>query len=144
MFETKGETKTYRDLDVIFREGDSGTEMYVIKSGKVQITKKMQGIVVKIAVLEPGDFFGEMALLENQPRAATTTALGKVEVSAYDKDALAEGIKGDQTLAFKLLEAMGQRVRRIDEEVTRLIAKGLLPKEEAQKIRRYTFAGTFD
>lgn len=144
MFEGKGETRTYRDLEVIFREGEPGSEMYLIKSGKVKITKKMQGIIAKIAVLEPGEFFAEMALFENQPRSATATALGKVELVAYDKATLTESIKEDPALALTMLEAMSRRVRSIDEEVTRLIAKGLLPKEEAEKIRRYTFAGTYN
>lgn len=144
MFEAEGEKRTYRDLEVIFREGDSGNEMYFIKSGKVKITKKLQGVIAKIAVLEAGDFLGEMALWENHPRSATATAIGKVEAIAYEREALAQGIKEDPQVAFEMLAAMGQRLRKVDEEVTRLIAKGLLPKAEAEKIRRYTFAGTYD
>ncbi len=144
MLKAKGETKSYRDLEVIFREGDTGKEMYIIKSGKVKITKKMRGLVANIAVLEPGDFFAEMALFEDSPRSATATAMGKVEVIAYDKNALAESIKEDPGIAFKMLEVMSKRIRKIDDEVTGLIIKGLLPKEEAEKIRRYTFAGTYD
>lgn len=144
MFEAKGETRTYRDLEMIFREGDPGNEMFLIKSGKVKITKKIQGIVANIAVLGPGEFFAEMTLFDNQPRSATATAVGRAELVAYDRAALAESIKGDPNVAFAMLEAMSRRMRKIDDEMTRLIAKGLLPKEEAEKIRRYTFAGTYD
>jgi CRP-like cAMP-binding protein len=144
LFEAKGETRAYRDLEVIFREGDPGSEMFVIKSGKVKITKKVRGIVANIAVLQPGDFLAEMALFDDQPRSATATAVGRVELITYDKDSLGESIKGDPAMAFRMLETMSKRLRKIDDEVATLIAKGLLPKEEAERIRRYTFAGTFD
>jgi CRP-like cAMP-binding protein len=142
--EAKGETRSYRDLDVIFREGDSGEEMFLIKSGKVKITKKTSGIVANIAVLEPGDFFAEMSLFDDKPRSATATALGRVELLAYDRDSLRETVQSDPTVALKMLETMSHRLRKIDAEVAALIAKGLLPREEAERIRRYTFSGTFD
>lgn len=144
MLEEGGIPKTYRDLEVIFHEGDAGDEMYVIKKGKVKLTKKMQGIMTKVAVLEDGDFFGEMALFEDAPRSATAIALGKVQVVSYNKDALTQHIKNDPTIALKMLKAMSQRVRKMGDEATALTVKGLLPKEAADKIKRYTFAGTYD
>ena len=69
---TASRTRIYRK-GPIFREGDDGSTMFVIKSGRVMITKNMYGIMVKIAELGPGDHFGEMSLLEGQPRSATAT-----------------------------------------------------------------------
>lgn len=143
MIEGEGKIRTYRDLDVIFREGDPGDEMYVIKTGKVKLTKKVQGVVANIATLEAGDFLAEMALFDSQPRSATATASGKVELVAYDKAALAESIKADPSIALEMLGTMSGRLREIDDEVAKLVAKGLLPKGDAQNIRRYTYAGTY-
>ena len=57
----------YSKGEIIFHEGDLGNEMYVIQSGKVRIFKNISGIDQTLAVLEKGDFFGEMAVLEGIP-----------------------------------------------------------------------------
>ena len=59
----------------VFQEGDVGTEMYIIASGKVRISKMVQGVGEEaLAVLEPGSYFGEMALIDDTPRSADATA----------------------------------------------------------------------
>ena len=55
---------------VLFNEGDEGEEMYIIRSGKVAIKKRVAHGEITVAVLEKGDFFGEMAMLERIPRTA--------------------------------------------------------------------------
>src|SRR5574341_277360 len=55
---------------VLFNEGDEGEEMYIIRSGKVAIKKRVAHGEIVVAVLEKGDFFGEMAMLEHIPRTA--------------------------------------------------------------------------
>ncbi|HON89140.1 MAG TPA: cyclic nucleotide-binding domain-containing protein, partial [Spirochaetales bacterium] len=59
---------------VVFCEGMPGTELYIIQKGSVKITKIVENTEVLLAVLKPGDIFGEMALLENKPRSATAIA----------------------------------------------------------------------
>src|SRR5258708_23245077 len=61
---------------VLFREGDRGATMYVMRSGKVKIWKHISDTELTLAVLGPGEFFGEMALLEGLPRSAGA-ALGE-------------------------------------------------------------------
>ena len=56
---------------VLFHEGDDGDDMYIIQSGRVAIKKKVKDGETTLAVLEKGDFFGEMAILERLPRSAT-------------------------------------------------------------------------
>ena len=61
---------------VLFHEGDSGEDMFIIQSGKVAIKKRVKdGGDATLAVLEKGDFFGEMALLERLPRSATAEVI---------------------------------------------------------------------
>lgn len=139
-----GELKKFKDMEIIFREDDEGKEMFLINSGKVKITKNLRGYMARIAILNEGDFFGEMALFEDAPRSATAMALENTEVLALDKEALLKLIQSDPNMALNMLKKMSERIRKIDEELTRLIVKGLLPKEEAQKISRYTLAGFHD
>ncbi len=68
-------SRVYKEGEVIFMEGDIGRALFILETGKVFLTKKDQGGKMrKLFTLEPGDFFGEMALLEQLPRTATATA----------------------------------------------------------------------
>ena len=55
---------------VLFHEGEPGKEMYVVQSGKVNITKNVRDTEKVLATLGPGEFFGEMSILNNKPRSA--------------------------------------------------------------------------
>ena len=125
-------TKLFRK-GPIFREGDKGDAMFVIKTGRVRITKNLHGIMVKIADLGPGDHFGEMALIEGVPRSATAIADSQVEADVYDRKALKELVASDPEFAFTMLQEMSHRLRQIDERLTDLVAKGRLPRDEASK-----------
>lgn len=140
MSDSAGKPKSYSYFDVIFQEGDQADEMYVITSGEVKITKKMLGIMVTLGELRAGDFFGEMALLDAAPRSATAVAVGPVEAVAYDREGLKEKIKVDPDFAMSVMRAMSRRLRNVDQELTKLLAKGRLPSEEAQQIERHVAA----
>ncbi|MBI5210094.1 MAG: cyclic nucleotide-binding domain-containing protein [Elusimicrobia bacterium] len=74
-------TRIYKEGEVIFEEGDIGRAMFVLESGKVELgMRDHAGKSRKIFTLEPGDFFGEMAMLERLPRAASARALERSQV----------------------------------------------------------------
>jgi CRP-like cAMP-binding protein len=67
--------RTYRAGEVIFVEGDIGRALFILESGAVELTRRdANGAPVRLYTLKPGEFFGEMALLESLPRSATATA----------------------------------------------------------------------
>lgn len=129
--------QTYRK-GVIFREGDVGDAMFVIRSGRVKITKNMYGIMVGIADLGPGDYFGYMAFFEGDRRSATAIAESQVEVEVYDHAALAARISSEPEFAFGLLRAMSFSLRDIDQRLTDLVARGRLRQEEAVEFTQRT------
>ena len=112
--------KAFSDGDVICKEGEKGEVMYVIQSGNVKITKKTTSGEVTLATLTSGDIFGEMALFDRMPRSATAVASGEVTILSIDKKKLFTTISRDPTLVFKVLETMSQRIRMLDEELSRL------------------------
>ena len=68
--------RTYRAGEVVFVEGDIGRALFILESGKVEITRAgPDGAPIVLYTLVPGEFFGEMALLESLPRSATATAV---------------------------------------------------------------------
>jgi CRP-like cAMP-binding protein len=117
----KGELgKNYAEGEIIFREGEKGDVMYAIQSGKVKITKITSSGEITIATLQGGDIFGEMALFDRLPRSANAVALGEARVLSIDKKKLFTTINRDPTLVLRILEAMSQRIRGLNDELTKL------------------------
>lgn len=112
--------RLYSDGEIIFKEGEKGEMMYVLQSGKVKITKNISSEELLIAQLENGEIFGEMALFDRLPRSATARALGDARVLSIDKKKLFSTISRDPTLVFKILESMSRRIRKLNEDFTKI------------------------
>lgn len=99
---------------VFFHEGDSeGGAMYIIKHGMVKISRKDEnGGDKEIAVLNDNSFFGEMALVLNEPRNATATAISDCEVFELKKDDFIKLVESSPTLANKLSNEFLSRVKQ--------------------------------
>lgn len=106
------------DGEYLFREGDTGHEMFVVQEGSVRITK---GQLV-LAVLERGDFLGEMSLLEGLPRDADACAEGPTRVLVIGQGGLLLRIRRDPTFAFELLKRLSGRIRALNARVLDLSA----------------------
>lgn len=120
--------KTYEGGDTIIRQGDPGDCMYVVQSGKVEVFQRSADAgQQRLAVLESGEFFGEMALFEREVRSATVRALGDARVLKVDKKTLLRRIKEDPLLAVNMLRAMSRRVRELNAELTSMGRSGGAP-----------------
>lgn len=102
---------------VIFSEGDKGDVMYVIQTGSVRISKKIDGNDSTIATLGQGEILGEMALFDMQNRSATATIDSEARILTIDKRKLFATISRDPTLAFKIIETMSKRIRKLNEDL---------------------------
>jgi CRP-like cAMP-binding protein len=109
--------RVYRDGEPIVHQGEVGDCMYVIQSGEVEVVDGDHGGEVPLAVLGPGDFFGEMSIFEREVRSATVRARGEARVLTVDRRTLMRRIQRDPTLAFNLLKTMSRRIRRLNAEV---------------------------
>lgn len=105
----------FKEGDYIFREGDLGTEMYIIHEGKVEILNTMSGDEVVIAVLEKGDFFGEMSILEDMPRAASARALTPTKVLAINGSTFDQMLRDNPEVAVRVMRKLSRRLRETDE-----------------------------
>lgn len=112
--------KTFKDGEVIIKQGESGNCMYVIQSGEVEILKNKEGAEVKLAIRKEGDFFGEMALFSREERSATVRALGEVRVLTVDRKNLLNSIQKDPSLAFRIIETLSKRIGDLSDEITSL------------------------
>lgn len=116
--------KVYQDGEVIIRQGEVGDCMYVIQDGQVEVMMEKDGEEVRLAVQDEGDFFGEMAIFENEVRMATVRAVGQARVLTVDKKSFLHRIHEDPSLAYRLVQTMSHRIRELDEEVVRLRGGG--------------------
>ena len=111
----------------IFREGDPGDRCYVITNGDVRISKFIPNIGEEaLAVLKPGDYFGEMALIDRFPRSAHAIANTDVALLAINKTDLDKILIMDRELGYKLLWAfsktLSRRLRETNEKLANFLA----------------------
>jgi CRP/FNR family cyclic AMP-dependent transcriptional regulator len=110
----------YHDGEDIVRQGEVGKVLYVILDGHAEVLCDSGGEPVRVARLEKGDFFGEMALFERETRSATVRSVGASRILTVDKRTFMRRVQEDPTLAFRLVETMSHRIRQLDAEVARL------------------------
>jgi CRP-like cAMP-binding protein len=108
----------YRDGDVICRQGDPGDRMYMIQAGRVVVCREDDGTEVPVAELTAGHVFGEMSIFDRKPRSATVRVKGAARILTLDKRAFLRGVHEDPSLAYRILEEMSLRIRRLDEEIS--------------------------
>ncbi len=102
--------KTYENGQVIISEFERGETFYLIQSGNVQLTKCINETNKNLDILKPGEFFGEMAILDNTPRSATCVARGHVECLEFNKANFEMLITGNPQLALILLKIFCKRI----------------------------------
>jgi CRP/FNR family transcriptional regulator, cyclic AMP receptor protein len=91
---------------VLIREGERGREFFVLVSGEVEVRRKGR----KMAVLGPGSFVGEVALLSKSPRSATVTALSELEILVITDRAFLNLLEKSPALAVKVARTLAERV----------------------------------
>ena len=119
---------------VIFRQGDRGDSMFLIRRGRVRILLESGGHVAVVATLEAGAFFGELSLLSEAARSATAEALEDTTLLVVGRDVFAMMMQDDIDVVFSMLHTMGERLGRTDRQFrdilerhcrVRLLAAGL-------------------
>jgi CRP-like cAMP-binding protein len=100
----------YPKDNLLFAEGESGHNLYIIQSGSVKITKIVNNQEVVLAVLNKGDIFGEMAMLENKPRAATAEIYEDSTLMAVNRANFSELINVQPDMVLKMATLMSERI----------------------------------
>lgn len=107
---------------VVFREGDTGADMFIIESGQVDILRKARGDE-PVASLGPGDFFGEMAMLEDQPRFAGAVARSNVRALRVERSAFTDMLKQNVEIAVRIMRKLAARQRRAEQRAQDALAE---------------------
>ena len=99
----------------MFREGDLGTEMYIIQEGKVEILNRLGNEDHVLAVLEKGDFFGEMSVLEDLPRTASARALTDARLLQINGTTFDQMLQANPEIAVRMMRKLSRRLRETDD-----------------------------
>ena len=108
--------------EVLFREGDEGDKHYIVIDGKVKLGRtSSDGRENLLAILGPGEMFGELSLFDPGPRTATATAVAETQVVSMSHEQLKEFLAQRPGVATTLLAALARRLRRTNESLADLV-----------------------
>ena len=115
--------------EYIFREGELGTDMYIINEGKVEILNQVGDEEQVLAVLEKGDFFGEMSVLEALPRAASARAATDIRLLEINGSTFDQLLRGNPEIAVRMMRKLSRRLRETDEMLKSVLGTKVTSRE---------------
>jgi CRP-like cAMP-binding protein len=127
-------SRRYQAGVAIFHRDDAGAALYIIHTGHVKLVlASPEGREITVRVLGPGDFFGEMALLDDGPRSASALALEPVEAMTLDRATFAAMLARHPAIASAFLAVLGAHLRRTDELIQDILFLDL-PARRAKQL----------
>ena len=145
--------KKFSKGSVIFSEFEPGASFYLIQSGRVQLIKIINGAEKNLDILQQGEIFGEMAVLDNSPRSASAIAYDDVMALEFNKENFEILMKGNPAIAMRLLKTFVRRIyaqrRRflilpIEDRPARIADVFLMLDETQPNLDRTTEMRSFD
>jgi CRP/FNR family transcriptional regulator, cyclic AMP receptor protein len=139
---TSATTRTYPRDTTVFLKGDPGTSLFAVLSGTIRIgVRSPDGRDAVFNLIREGEIFGEIALLDGQPRTADATAMTNCEVMAIDHRDFVALVRSQPEIALKIIEVLCARVRRTSQQVEDVLfldlpgrlAKALLRLDSVEK-----------
>jgi CRP-like cAMP-binding protein len=108
---------------VLFEEGEEGSEMYVVKSGRVRLDKRIHRTDVAIETLGAGAFCGELALINEQPRPVTATVVQNASLIQIEADQFEAMVRKNPDIALRMLKKMGQRLTEAQYRLSNMVLR---------------------
>jgi len=115
--------KRFSTGTVLFREGDRGEEMFILQSGKVKISKKIRGVEKTLATLEKGEFFGEMAILNDKPRSASAETIEDSDMLVIDRKTFETLLRSNVEIAIRFIKRLADRLRETNDQMEALMIR---------------------
>jgi uncharacterized membrane protein len=124
------EEVVYEEGDVIFRQGDEGSSLFIVEDGAVEIGYGEGTGRVVLTTLFNGQYFGELSLFDGSPRSATATALKHSELIRLDRDDLVDFVNKNPAAALRIIAEMGERLRQTNELMSRRVSRDVVSEAE--------------
>ncbi len=107
----------------MFHDGDADRKMYVIQAGRVRISKAVRDVDKTLVVLGPGELFGEMSILNNQPRPASTTVEEDARLLVIDPKNFEAMVRGNSEIAGRMVKKLAARLQEADDKIENLLLR---------------------
>lgn len=114
-------TRDFPAGTLLFRQGDFGSEMFVIQSGKVEISRRVGDRETVLAVLPAGEFFGEMSIINNAPRSANAKVVEDARLLVLDSATLDRMIRDNTEVAVRLIKKLAYRLEQSARQIELLM-----------------------
>lgn len=130
-------TSAVKAGDFIYKEGDPAGGMYLVEEGGVELVRSFAGEEVRLALVEPGDFFGDASLFEGSPRETSARAASASKLLRLDGPELQELVRRDPEIALRMIRRLSRRLAaslaaRLSSEVSARIETGMVPPARAK------------
>lgn len=112
-------SKEFKARDIVFRQGDPGTYMCLIQAGEFEVIQELGGYEKQVAVLEKGDFFGEMAILEEEPRSHSVRALSDGKLIQIARDDFPGLLVKKPEIAVRMVRKLRNRIEETQDMLVR-------------------------
>ncbi len=109
----------YEPNEFVFKQGDSGDLMYLVQDGEVEVLQDLGGHENQVAVLERGDFFGEMAVLEEEPRTHSVRALSVAKLVKIDRAGFKSMLTRNAEIAVRMIRKLSMRLMSAEDMLVR-------------------------
>ncbi len=113
--------KEFKAGTVLFRDGETGREMYVIQAGRVAISKRVGDVEKILATLGAGEFLGEMAILNNKPRSATATCAVDCKLLQVDAKTFEAMVRSSGEIALRMIKKLAERLQEANNQIENLL-----------------------
>jgi CRP/FNR family transcriptional regulator, cyclic AMP receptor protein len=124
----EGSVLEYKAGDIVFKEQQKGEEMYILLEGAVELRKKVGTSEQLLKVVDkPNDFFGEMALIDGNPRSAAAVAVQPTKLVVVDQPSFEKMVLSNGKFALKVIKILSERIRISNIHISELAAE--VPKE---------------
>ena len=134
------QAEQFKMSEVIFNENDKGDAIFIILSGVVSISKKItEGEETTLTTLGPGEYFGEMSLLDGSPRSASAKLINDGTLIRFDRSDLNRVLKKTPSVAFKIIMAIAlvfcERLRETNEKFKNITSKSVTTEHELDSVK---------
>ena len=116
---------SYKNNEIIFKEGEDGDQMYIIQEGSVRITKTIGTGEHILDILKKGEFFGEIAIVSRIKRTATATAIGNVQLLAFNREGFVQMIEKNAKIGLNIIDKLCKRLEHANVQIKRFVQKDI-------------------
>ena len=109
--------RNFASGEILFDDGDPATEAFLLQEGRVRLLKRVGAIERSLRVLQPGDIFGESALLEGSPRNSTAVALSDGAALVLDRHTFEHVLRGNPAVGARVVQQLVRRLRDAEDQI---------------------------